>query len=537
MPYLTGAQAVIATLRAHDVQVIFGMPGAHTLPLYDALYDEPSLRHILARHEQGAGFMADGYARASGLPGVVCTTTGPGVTNAITPVANAYEDSVPLLVISSGLPRSSIRRPRGALHEMKDQFGVMEALVGWSRMVTGVEEIPGALRDAFWALRSGRPRAAYLEILLDLLKIKAHVEIPIPASVEPVRASEADIRVAANLLCVSKRPLIIAGAGVTAAGANEQLARLAELLQAPVLLGGKSRDVLPTDHELVIATTGYTVSAELLDLMKTSDTVLVVGSKIGEERTAGSHWPLPSTLIHIDIDPAEIGRLYPATVGLVADARCGLEDLLEALNGTALEGRSRALELANIRSAQNKLLRQAFGEKLSLLDALREALPQNGVVIADMTRLGYASARHLPIYEPRTYIHPSQFCPIGCGFPMALGAKIAVPARPVVALCGDGGFLLNASELATAVQEKIDIVVIVFNDAAYTAVKMEQERRYNQRYIATDLHTPDYVTLAHAYGAYGTRVNSPDRLNEAVKLALGRKGTTLIEVPIQSMQW
>jgi thiamine pyrophosphate-dependent acetolactate synthase large subunit-like protein len=537
MPYLTGAQAAIATLRAHDIQVIFGMPGAHTLPLYDAIYDEPSLRHILARHEQGAGFMADGYARASGRPGVVSTTTGPGVTNVTTPVANAYEDSVPLLVISSGLPRASTGRPRGALHEMKNQFGVMEALVGWSRTVTGVEEIPGALRDAFWALRSGRPRAAYLEIPLDLLKTKADVDIPTPALVVPARASESDIIAAANLLRESKRPLIIAGAGVTTAGANEQLARLAELLQAPVLLGGKSRDVLPTDHALVIATTGYTVSAELIDLMKTSDVVLVVGSKIGEERTAGRHWSLPPSLIQIDIDPAEIGRLYPATVGLVADARCGLEDLLEALSTAPGEWHSRAAELASVRDAQHKLLRQAFGEKLSLLDALHEALPHDGVVVADMTRLGYASARHLPVYEPRTYIHPSEFCPIGCALPMALGAKVAAPGRPVVALCGDGGFLLNMGELATAVQEKIDIVVVVFNDAAYTAVKMEQEGRYNQRYIATDLLAPDYVAVARAFGAHGVRVNSPGGLREAINLALGRKGTTLIEVPLLSMQW
>jgi thiamine pyrophosphate-dependent acetolactate synthase large subunit-like protein len=536
MPHLTGAKAAIATLRSHNVDTIFGIPGVHTLPLYDVMRDEVGLRHILARHEQGAGFMADGYARVSGRVGIVSTITGPGVTNVATPVANAYSDSVPLLVISSSLPRSSTGRPAGKLHEVKDQLGVMEALAGWTRSVKFVEEIPTALYDAFRTLRSGRPRAAYLQIPLDLLALEADVEIPEPATIVPARPSEQDIATAAHLLQESRRPLIVAGAGVTMAGANAQLARLAERLQAPVLLGNKSHDVLPSDHPLVFTLRGSTMPADLRALLGESDVVLVVGSKLGGVRTGNGRLPLSPPIIQIDIDPAEIGRNYPVAVGVIADARLALDALLEALPDTS-ERPSRAHEVATVREALRKRIRQVFGESVVMLDAVREALPHKGVIVADMTMLGYASAEYLPIFEPRTFIHPAELCSIGCGLPMALGAKAAAPDRPVVVLCGDGGFLLNVGELATAVQEKLDLVVVVFNDATYTAVKNDQYLHYDRRYIATDLVAPDYVALARAFGTEGVHANSPDKLRDAISVAISHPGTTLIEVALPFKQW
>lgn len=532
MPHLTGAQAVIATLRAHGVDTIFGIPGVHTLSLYDAIRGETGLRHILARHEQGAGFMADGYARLSGRAGVACTITGPGVTNIATPVANAYADSIPLLVISSSLPRASTGRPQGKLHEVKDQLGMMEALAGWTRAVEFVEEIPTALRDAFRVMRSGRPRAAYLQIPLDLFPVEADIEIQVPAAVTPVRPSTKDINSVASLLRESRRPLIVAGAGVTSAGANEQLARLAELLQAPVLLGSKSHDVLPTDHPLVVASTSYTLPKELYALVKESDAALVVGSKLGAVRTGNGTLPLPAALAQIDIDPAEIGRNYPAAVGIVAGARLTLDSLLEALHDHPGEHPSRASEVALVREAAHKQTRRVFGPSIDMLDAVREATPREGVIVADMTMLGYASAEYLPIYEPRTYIHPTELCSIGCGLPIALGARAAAPERPVIALCGDGGFLLNVGELATAVQEKLDTVIVIFNDATYTAVKNRQQERFDGRYIATDLLAPDYVALARAFGAEGVHANGPDELRYAISSAIRHTGTTLIEVPL-----
>jgi acetolactate synthase-1/2/3 large subunit len=315
-------------------------------------------------------------------------------------------------------------------------------------------------------------------------------------------------------------------------GANEQLAQLAELLHAPVLLGNKSHDVLPSHHPLAITTTGYTLPSAVATLIDRSDAVLVVGSKLGAERVGSSRLPLPTNLAQIDIDPAEIGRNYPVTVSVVGDARLALEALLDALHDLPQNKPSRTDEITAARDAVFQQTRRIFGEQVILLDAVREGLPRNGVVVADMTMLGYASATYLPVYEPRTFIHPNELCTIGCGLPMALGAKLAAPERPVVALCGDGGFLLNVGELASAVQEKIDVIVVVFNDAAYTAVKNSQTRHFNRRYIATDLQAPDYVALARAFGAEGVRATNADELREAIGAATQRPGTTLIEVPL-----
>ncbi|HZU70841.1 MAG TPA: thiamine pyrophosphate-binding protein [Ktedonobacteraceae bacterium] len=550
---LTGAQAVIATLRAYDVDTIFGIPGVHTLPLYDAIRQEPGLRHILARHEQGAGFMADGYARISGRPGIVCTITGPGVTNVATPVADAYADSIPLLVVSTSLPRASKGHFRGELHGLKNQLGMMEALAGWTRAVERVKEIPGALADAFRVMRSGRSRGAYLEIPLDLLEAQAEVDIPspTPSEEELPRPSHEAIIAAARMLSEAEHPLIIAGSGVTFARANEQLAQLAGLLQAPVLLGAKSHDVLPSDHPLVIPSRGY-VPRELQPLVESSDVVLVVGSKLGAQRTnvtvleggklrtlrtSDLGLPLPAQLIHIDIDPSEIGFNYPARVGIAADARLTLEALLAELSNYPVKAMPRADEIAEIKQALLIRARRAYGEAVALLDGVREGLPRDGIVVTDMTMLGYASTQYLPVYEPRTFIHASELCAIGCGLPLALGAQAAAPDKPVVALCGDGGFLLNVGELATAAQEQLPVVTVIFNDATYTAVKSDQHRRFGSRYIATDLIAPDYVALAQAFHLRAMRAEGPEALRDAISKAIQNPGPTLIEVPLPIREW
>jgi acetolactate synthase-1/2/3 large subunit len=535
--HLTGGQAVVAALEAHGVNTIFGIPGVHTLPLYDALRDTTGIRHVLGRHEQGVGFMADGYARISGKVGVASTITGPGVTNIATPVADAYADSIPLLVIASSLPAGSRGRAKGELHEIKDQFGMMEALSGWTRRVDFVEEIPEAIRDAFRALQMGRPRGAYIEIPLDVLAQRADVQIMEPAPITLPQPTEAQITELAQLLGEARRPLIIAGRGVTASGANAQLVRLAERLGAPVLLDDKNRDTLPTEHPLVIASSGYGVPRELRALVSDSDVVLVLGSKLSEERTGRGKLHIPGKIAQVDIDPAEIGRQYPVALGIVSDVRLALDALLGALKDSDGEWVARTEEVNRVREALAGYAQRAYGDGLPFLDAVRAGLPEHGIVVADMTMLGYASGEYFPVYAPRTYIHPSELCAIGCGLPLALGAKAAAPEQPVVALCGDGGFLLNAGELATAVQEQLDVVVVIFNDATYSAVKFAQRRSYERRYIATDLVAPDYVALAQAFGIQGVKTSTPEELQACLQEATGRRGSTLIEVLLPPRQW
>ncbi len=536
MPYLTGGQAVVAALRAHGVDTIFGIPGVHTLPLYDAILNEPGLHHVLARHEQGVGFMADGYARISGKEGVVSVITGPGVTNVATPVADAYADAVPLLVIASSLQRTSRGRRRGELHEVKNQFGVMDALAGWTRAVEYVEEIPDAIRDAFRAMRMGRPRGAYIEIPLDLLEMGAQFTIIEPA---PVAApmSSAKVSIFAKYLREAQHPIIIAGNGVTTADANAQLLHLAELLGAPVFLDRKGRDALPTRHPLVIPTSGYPFTPAMQEIINTSDVALVIDSSSGVPTSGQNRVRLPATVLQIDREPSDIGRLFPVTQGMVADARFALDGLLVALQDTPGEHPSRNEEVARVRTSLVEYVWQKYGDNVAFLDAVRKAVPQDGIIVADMTKLGYASAEYLPFYEPRTFIHPSELCSIGCGLPLALGAKVAAPQKPVVALCGDGGFLLNAGELATAAQERLDVITVLFNDATYTAVKQQQARRYHRRYIATDLQAPDYVLMAQAFGLTSERVATPAALEEALTQAIQRGGASLIEVTLPPVEW
>lgn len=537
MPRLTGGQAVIATLQAHGVDTIFGIPGVHTLPIYDALLDAPGIRHVLARHEQGAGFMADGYARIAGKPGVVSVITGPGVTNVATPVADAFADGVPLLVIASSLPRASRERRRGELHEIKNQFGVMESLAGWTRSVASLEEIPDAIRDAFRAMSRGRPRGAYIEIPLDLLMMEAELDIPAPAHVAPSEPPAQDIAAIAQLLRNAKRPLIFAGNGVTASGANMQLAKLAELLGAAVMLDSKSRDAMPTSHPLVVATSGYALTREMRSLVGDSDVLLIIDSKLGAGRPVLEKQYLPQTIVQIDREPDEIGRHYPVTLGVAADISLTLDALLVALRDVSDDQPDREAEVAHVNRSLDEHVRRAYGENLAYLHAVREAVSPDGIIVADMTKLGYASSEVLRTYMPRTYIHPSELCSIGCGLPLALGAKVAAPGRPVVALCGDGGFLLNAGELATAVQEQLGVVIVIFNDATYTAVKAQQQRRYHGRYIATDLRAPDYIALARAFGLKASRAESPAQLNDALCESLRADTPTLIEVPLPPAQW
>ncbi|WP_069805711.1 thiamine pyrophosphate-binding protein [Thermogemmatispora onikobensis] len=548
---LTGGQAVVASLRAHHIEVVFGIPGVHNLPIYDALYDEPGIRHVLARHEQGAGYMADGYARIAGRPGVALVITGPGVTNIATPLADAYADSLPLLVIATSLPGETGGRSWGRLHELKDQLGLAQALVGWSHEVQRVAEIPEVIAEALRQMRTSRPRGAFLQIPLDVLE--AQETMPLPAleeGQEPAQApAEESVQAALELLRTARRPVIIAGAGVTAAGANHELLRLAELLQAPVLLGGKSHDVLPNDHPLVITTRGAP-SRTLGPLLSRSDLALVVGSKLGMQRTTlpalersrsgqaeTGRLPLPEKLIHIDIDADEIGRRYPASVALVADARLALSALLAGLEErTAGQYEDRREEVAAVRAALGERAQRIYGEVMPWLEALRTALPREGIVVADMTMAGYAAAQTFPVYEPRSFIHASELCSIGTGLPLALGAQLAASQRPVVALCGDGGFLQNVGELATAAQERIPVVTIVFNDASYTAVKNDQLQRFPGRSIATTLEPPDFVTLARAFHVEGQRVEAPEELARLLRarlaLPLEEARPLLIEVPL-----
>lgn len=526
---LTGAQALVRALRAEGVSVVFGIPGTHNLPLYDALHDEPAMRVVTTRHEQGAAFMADGYARATGEIGVCLTVTGPGVTNTLTALGQAYADSSPVLLIATQVPTDQLEREYEGFHELRRSLDVVGAVTGFAWRAPSATAIPFGLHAAFQHLRSRRPRPAFIEIPLDLLTRPAGDVAGHPLPVAETPPDPEAIAAAAALLGESRQPLLYLGGGVIRAGAGRAALRLAEHRQAPVVCSPQGKGAVPEDHPLVLGS-GWGAHHPARALLAQADLVLAVGTRFGPLPT--DHWrlPLPANLIHIDIDPTVIGRHYPTRLGIVADARLALQ----ALNAALADQPARSApwcDLAAQRAARRRVLMERAGEILAFFERLRAVLPPETVLCNDLTAVCYWAHAAFPVTQPRTFHYPTGFGTLGFALPAAIGAKIARPERPVVALAGDGGFLYTGQELATAVAWQVDVVAVVFNDHAYGAVKQDQVYHYGGRTIGCDLVSPDFVRLAQAFGARGLRVASLAEVPEAVAEALTLPGPTVIEAP------
>ncbi len=531
----TGGQAVVAALKAHGVDAVFGIPGAHTLAIYDALLDEPGIRNIVARHEGGAGYMADGYARASGKPGVLLTVTGPGATNALTAVGGAYADSSPLLVISSQIPREHIGAGRGFLHEMRDQRGAFNTVTDWTARADRVEDIAPAIDDAMAHFAAGRPTPAYLEIPIDVLDGEAeytgHHQQAEPAA-RPL-TNELALARAATLLLAAKRPVIYAGWGVVSADAGPALIALAEALGAPVATSIKGKGAIPDDHPLCL---GCAWAAEVREspALTGADVMLAIGTRFTLRTAAWGRVPIPPTLIQIDAGPEALGRNVPVTQGIVGDARMTLERLLALVQAgkptwardPKVWGSYRVRVRARIEASVAE--RSPFVHRA--LGALRAGLGRDAIVTGDNCLFCFWAGRYLPIYEPRTWQFPMQFCTLGYALPAAIGAKIAHPERQVVALCGDGGFMFTCQELVTAASLGLNLPIVLFNDAAYGSVRENQTKRYGGRHTAVGLATPDFPALAEACHARGVRLDDPGDLQDALAQAFAADRPTLIEL-------
>lgn len=526
-----GGQAIIHTLERLGVDVVFGIPGVHTLEIYDALYDSP-IRHVLARHEQGVGFMADGYARASGRPGVAIVITGPGVTNVATPFAEAYADSSPVLVIASNVEQAWQGQMLGHLHDLRDQLGLMRSITPWAKRAHTVQEIPCLLHEALAFMLGGRSRPAYLEVPLDVLSAEADIDVAsLTPITRPVMAPSPEIvAVAAKTIATARRVVIYAGGGAVASQAGAELAALAEWLHAPVLTSTQGKGSIPDDHPYSVGNL-WEPGNPVENLLREADLVLIFGSKLGAMETNYQQMPLPPIRIRVDADPQEILRNYPPTIPIVADCRLTARALLEALRHERLQCAGWSPD--EVAAVRQKALARAWGhEQAAYIRAIRSALPRDGILVVDMTMMGYVANRFYPVYTPRSYLFPTGYGTLGFALPAAIGAKIARPDVPVVALVGDGGFQYTMEELGAAVQLGIGLPIILCNDSAYTAVKDEQARRFDRRFIAVDLVNPDFQRLAAAYGIPSVRVASPEQLQDALSVALERSVPTVIELPV-----
>ena len=530
MAEMTGGQALAKSLYREGVRVIFGLPGAQLYYATDALFDEPGIRWISTRNEQATTFMADGYARASGGVGTAMVVPGPGVLNATSGLSTAYSASSPVLLVAGQIPRDLIGVNRGMLHEIDDQLEAVKSVTKWAARALTADEVPSAVHEAFRQLNTGRPRPVEIEIPPDTLAEALDVELLEPAIHARQEPPSDSIAEAARLLAENDgKVLIWAGGGANSEAASVALTRLAERLQAPVFTTAEGKGAISDRHYLSLGTPRLREEA-MQRVVTDHPVVLAVGTRL-----ASANLPEGHRVVQIDVDPEEIGRNYTDTLPVLGDAALSLERLHEAVSGLAGPSASRQAEFEAFRAERfdpaNLMEPQA-----SYMRAIRNALPEDGIFVSGMTQIGYFSRAYYPVYKPGTYITSSYSGNLGFAFPTALGAKVARPDLPVVCVSGDGGFMYNVQELATAVQYGINTVTVVFNDNAYGNVMRDQMRRFNDRAYGAALHNPDFVRMAESFGARGVRADDADALEAAIRESLTIEAPTLIEVPVEMME-
>ncbi len=523
-------EAIIRLLEGYGVNTVFGIPGVHTLELYRGLGNS-SIRHIQPRNEMGAGFMADGYARAAGRPGVCLVITGPGLTNMTTPMGQAYSDSVPMLVISSSPPSETLGKGWGMLHEITDQAAVTAPITAFSATATAPGDIPDLIARAFAGFASKRPRPVHITVPLDILAMDAGDGWAVgqPAAPPPVDATA--IGAAAALLVDAESPLLYVGSG--ARGAGGDLEAIAEILQATVVTTNGGKGIVSDAHPLNLGTTMTRPAVQ--QLIGAADVVLAVGTEIGQtDHFAGTKLDLSGKLIRIDIDPQKLDDLYEAEIGIVSDARPIAAALRAALAETPPRA-SREASIGEARDAAFTDLSSRERQHLRLLGALRGAVPDDTIVYTDMTQLAYTASWGFPVFGERQWLYPAGFCTLGPALPGAIGAKLAVPDRPVMALAGDGGFMFTVQELVTGAELELPIPIILWNNSGYQQIRGDMQRK-GIATIGVNGRNPDFMGLAAAMHCHGVRPADGAELAKAVANAFNSDRPTIIEV-LESSPW
>ena len=524
MPAVTTADAVIERLEAHGVRHVFGIPGTHNLALYLALAGS-SIEHVTPRHEQGAGYAADGYARSGGPPAACLATSGPGVLNLAAAVATANADSIPMIVVATGMSDAVRGGDTGYLHEAPDQLGALSGVSGSAVRVSSPGEAAAAIDTAFDRFAAGRPRPAYIEIPLDALDRAGLVaEAPSAPPAPPEPEPEA-VSAGAALLAGAGRAALVLGGG--AAGAGREAIEVARLLGAPVVTTVNGKGVVPERDPISL---GASIRlGEAQRFLDGCDAVLAVGTELGHsDLWRDPPLPLGGKLIRVDIDPAQRHKNARAAVAITADAAIALGAIAAELDGLAPRDRGTG-EAQRLRSA---LRREALGhgsDYEELVGALERTLGEDPIVAGDSTRACYDGAVHLlPLDRPRRFLYPTGFATLGYGIPAGIGAKLAHPDRNVVVLIGDGGAMFTLPELAVAVELGLAMAIVVVNDDGYGEIRREMIAR-GQPPMGVDLAAPDFAAVARAFGARGEAIEDPARLPELVRAAFAAPTPTVIE--------
>ncbi len=517
---MTGGHAFVECLKAQGVEVIFGLPGNHLDPVYEALYhNQDSIRHYVTRHEGGAAFMANGYARATGGVGVGMSIPGPGAANASTGICEAYTACSPVLWITGQNPSHLARKdPRKKFHGL-DQRTVFASMTKHVEIVHGVEQIPDAVNRAFGALRSGRPGPVLIELAIDALQAEADLSIPPRNDGTRVAGSEADIEAAVRLICAAERPFILSGSGVGHSHATDELLELARTLNAPIAMTSLGKGSIPEDSPCCIGIFRESVAQAAL---KASDLVIAVGARFTYRDTGNWTLKIDKPLLHIEADVDEIHDEYPATVGIGADAKLVLKQVNAAMRD---EKRTDGWG-EGVRRLRSRLTSIAPPQ---LLREMREVMPRDAILSVDVNLTGYAALPHFPVYSAGSFIFSGISVAMGIGLTGAIGAQVAYPGRKVVALNGDGGFLMTSPDFATAVMYDLPVVTLVINDNRYASIEREQLRRFGQR-IGVDLVNPDFVRFAESFGAVGLRVEDPDDFRPTFEKAIALDKPVVVEI-------
>jgi acetolactate synthase-1/2/3 large subunit len=536
---MTGAKALIHALEKEAVDVVFGLPGGANLPIYDALVGA-NLRHILVRHEQSAAHMADGYARIKRKAGVCFATSGPGATNMITGIATAYADSSPVVGVTGQVPLAMIGKD--AFQET-DIIGIANPCTKYSFQPRAAEEIPETVKKAFYIAESGRPGPVLIDIPKDVQQAKADMKFPDLIKVRgynpAVDADLSELGKAADILVKAERPIIMAGGGVILSGAFSELQTLAELLMMPVVSTFKGKGAFPENHPLAMGPIGMHGHAEANKIILEADCIVAIGARFSD-RSVGrfDEFGKGMSIIHMDIDPAEIGKNKSVDVAIVGDVKSSLRTLVKMLSKKVTKRDSESPWLR-----RRKELIQYYAETLKdypreitakkSLKKLRELLPPEAIVTTEVGQCQMWASLHFDVISPGTFFSSTGLGTMGFGFPASIGAKAARPKVPVVDIAGDGSFNMTENSLAVSVLEKLPVIVFLMNNYMLGMVAQWQRTFYNRRYSGVEQHNcPDYVKISEAYGAQGIRADSMKELDKAIRAAIKSDVATVIDIPI-----
>ncbi|SVA00702.1 uncharacterized protein METZ01_LOCUS53556 [marine metagenome] len=536
MPKLTGGQTVIESLKAQGVDTVFGIISIHNLDLFDSLFgSQDSMRFIGGRLELGCGFMADGYARATGKPGVLFTSTGPGAADSVGAIGEAYFSGSPILEITTNVEQQFLDSGKLATHETKDQLGMFETVTDWNARIPQVESIPDNITEAFDRFQTRRPRPIELEIPTDLLGTEADVEMLTARQPDIPQGNPNQVEKALQMLLKAKRPAILVGEEVQQLGGTQQIVDLAEKLGAAVVTSDGAKGAFPEDHvQSVGQIMGKRIWGEnpVQDWLGTCDLAVVLGSIMPQRSTTGIGLKMPSDIVHVLLDGEAIGKNYPATVPITANSQAVVQQWLGAIGDQDVhKGKAFQDDIAAIKGNIQSRLEETWSNELKVFKTVRAVTPRNTIFSLDPTVGASRATRCLEIYEPRTYMHPHGWLGLGFAFPAAIGAKVGKPDSPVVCVTGDGGFQYNFQELATCAQYGIHPEGLMFNDNAWGVLKGFQGDRFgDNRRFATDLVNPDFVKIFESYGFEGTKVSNVKDLGKALESAVASGKTHLVEV-------